>query len=72
MMPGQSYSSGDMSWPPVLHLLQDCHHPPFTPESLGRLQATLGVRFPEDYAKFLFEFNGGSFYRRVTFTLPEL
>ncbi|MBI3836708.1 MAG: SMI1/KNR4 family protein [Planctomycetia bacterium] len=56
---------------PILDLLQDCDDPPLTPETLEDLEIALGVRFPKDYAEFLLQFNGGTFYRSVGFDLPH-
>jgi SMI1-KNR4 cell-wall/Ankyrin repeats (3 copies) len=56
---------------PILELLQDCHDPPMTPESLEELQLALGVRLPKEYAEFLSQFNGGNFCRPVMFYLPK-
>ncbi len=56
---------------PILDLLQDCDDPPLTPEALEELEIALGVRFPKDYAEFLLQFNGGTFYRSVGFELPN-
>ncbi len=56
---------------PILDLLQDCDDPPLTPQALEKLEATLGVRFPGEYAEFLLQFNGGAFYRSVRFRMPS-
>ncbi len=56
--------------PPILELLQDCEDPPLTPESLEELEIELGVRFSQDYANFLLQFNGGDFKRWVSCRLP--
>ncbi len=55
----------------ILDLLQDCCDPPLTPETLEDLQAKLGRRFPQEYADFLLQFNGGHFTRSVEFSIPE-
>jgi hypothetical protein len=44
---------------PILDLLQDCCDPPLTLETLQELQIKLGRRFPQEYADFLLQFNGG-------------
>ena len=56
---------------PILDLLQECCDPPLTPEALEALQAKLGVRFPQEYAEFLLQFNGGHFVRSVEFAIPN-
>jgi hypothetical protein len=56
---------------PIFELLQDCDDPPATPESLEALEIELGVRFPNEYAEFLLQFNGGDFKRPVIFYLPN-
>jgi len=56
---------------PILELLQDSDDPPLTPESLKELEIELGVRFPNEYAEFLLQFNGGDFRRHVMFHLPK-
>ncbi len=56
---------------PILDLLQDSCDPPLTPESLESLQARLGVRFPQEYADFLLQFNGGHFMRSVEYSIPN-
>ena len=56
---------------PILDLLQDCCDPPLTREALEDLQARLGRRFPEEYAEFLLQFNGGHFMRSVEYSIPE-
>ena len=56
---------------PILELLQDCEDPPASPESLEELEIELGVRFPQEYAEFLLQFNGGCFQRPVQCTLPN-
>jgi hypothetical protein len=56
---------------PILELLQDSCDPPLTPDTLEDLQSVLGVRFPEQYAQFLLEFNGGDFHRTVEFAIPN-
>lgn len=56
---------------PILDLLQDCCDPPLTPETLEALQAKLGRRFPQEYAEFLLQFNGGHFMRSVEFSIPN-
>ena len=56
---------------PILDLLQDCCDPPLTPETLQELQAKLGRRFPQEYAEFLVEFNGGHFMRSVEYSIPN-
>ncbi len=42
-----------------------------TPEAINELEIALGVRFPQEYADFLLQFNGGTFYRSVGFELPH-
>jgi ankyrin repeat protein len=56
---------------PILELLQDSDDPPVTPESLEELEIELGVRFTNEYADFLLQFNGGYFHRPVMFYLPN-
>jgi ankyrin repeat protein len=56
---------------PILDLLQDSHDPPLTPQAIEELEILLGVRFPQDYAEFLLQFNGGEFYRWVEFDIPN-
>jgi len=56
---------------PILELLQDCYDPPLTPQSVEQLEIELGVRFPNDYAEFLLQFNGGNFRRPVMFYVPN-
>lgn len=56
---------------PILDLLQDCCDPPLTPETLEALQAKLGRRFPQEYAEFLLQFNGGHFKRSVEFSISN-
>src|SRR4051812_40640343 len=56
---------------PILELLQDSCDPPLRPESLERLQEAMHVRFHEDYAAFLLQFNGGFFRGIVEFTVPD-
>jgi hypothetical protein len=56
---------------PILELLQDCEDPPASPESLEELEIELGVRFPQEYADFLLQFNGGCFQRPVQCALPN-
>lgn len=56
---------------PILDLLQDCDDPPLTPKTLEKVEIALGVRFPKDYAEFLLQFNGGTFYRSVGFAMPN-
>jgi len=56
---------------PILDLLQDGCDLPLTAETLDLLQAKLGRRFPQDYADFLLQFNGGYFVRSVLFELPN-
>jgi hypothetical protein len=57
--------------PSVRERLQDSFDPPLTRKSVDELEIELGVKFPNDYAAFLLEFNGGYFYRPVTFFLPR-
>lgn len=56
---------------PILDLLQDCCDPPLTHETLEDLQAKLGRRFPQEYADFLLQFNGGHFTRSVEYSIPN-
>ena len=56
---------------PILDLLQDCCDPPLTPEALDSLQIKLGRRFPQEYADFLLQFNGGHFTRSVENSIPN-
>src|SRR5262249_51931349 len=42
-----------------------------TAEAVERLQHDLGVRFPEEYSRFLIQFNGGHFRDRVDFSVPN-
>jgi hypothetical protein len=55
---------------PILELLEDPQDPPLTREAIEELEILLGIRFPKDYADFLFAFNGGHFGRDVGFSLP--
>src|SRR5437016_692857 len=56
---------------PILDLLQDSCDPALTPETLEQLQTRLGRRFPQEYAEFLFQFNGGHFMRSVEYSIPK-
>ena len=56
---------------PILELLQNSDDPPVTPEGLRALEIELGVKFPQEYADFLLQFNGGNFCRPVMFYLPQ-
>jgi hypothetical protein len=56
---------------PILDLLQDSCDPPLTPQAIEELEIVLGVRFPREYADFLLEHNGGTFYRWVEFAIPN-
>jgi hypothetical protein len=60
-----------MSLFPILELLQDSDDPPLNPQTLKEVQIALGVRFPNDYAEFLLQFNGGDFHRHVMFYVPN-
>jgi len=56
---------------PILELLQDSADPPLTSERLEELRIELGVQFPEQYAEFLLQFNGGNFHRPVMLYVPN-
>ena len=56
---------------PILDLLQDCCDPPLIPETLEELQIKIGRRFPQEYAAFLLQFNGGHFTRTVGYSIPN-
>src|SRR5215213_9066179 len=59
-----------MFFPPILECLQDSEEPPFTRETIERLELELRLKFPSQYAEFLLAFNGGYFHRTVSFYLP--
>ncbi len=56
---------------PILDLLQDSCDPPLTPATLEDLQLRLGKRFPQEYADFLLQFNGGHFSLTVGYSVPN-
>src|SRR4051812_30677965 len=55
----------------ILDLLQVSCDPPLTAETLEELQTKLGRRFPQQYAEFLMQFNGGHFVRWVEYSVPH-